>query len=235
MSVNWPTLDEFVDGSITFGRAGEIISDVFSGIFGHENFVNIWTFITDIVSRAGALVTLALLILALVETFFGRRLIKIERFIFFFGIGFASGASLVAPLLVSAGVAVVPWIVGLVVGALAAVLAKLLYVVLYVFFAGYATYMIFMGGQLLPETVTSFSKGNMIFGLVAAAIAIVFALLLRKWIEMLGTAVLGAYLATLSVDTLTGGLAEPLFIIVLTTLALLGFLVQAKIRRRRRR
>lgn len=235
MSVNWPTLDELVGGKLTFGGAGEIISDIFKGIFGHENFVHVWTFVTDALSGAGALVTLALLMLALVETFFGRKLMKLQRFLFFFAVGFASGVSLLAPIVASAGVGIPPWIVGVVVGALGAVLSKILYLALYILISGYATYMIFMGGQLLPETVTAFSTGNMIFGLVAAAIAVVFALLLRKWIEMLGTAALGAYFAALSVEALAGGLNETIFVVIFTTLALLGFIVQAKIRRRRRR
>lgn len=235
MTVHWPTLDAFLGGKVTFEDVGQLFSDLCKVVFEHENFSSIWSAVTGFFANFGAIVAIVCLVLSLVETFFGSRIIGVQKFLFFFGIGFASGASLLAPVIASAGIGIPPWIVGLVIGAVGAVFAKILYLVLYVFFSGYATYMMFMGGQLIPATLTSFSVGNMVLALVSAVIVIILMLLFRHWVEKLLCSALGAYTTALCVRWLCGGLNNVIFLVIFILFTVLGFVVQAKIRRKRRR
>lgn len=234
MSVNWPTLDAFVGGKVTFEDVGQLFSDLYRVIFEHENFVGILNFIVGILAKAGVIASVVCLVLALVETFFGRRIINLQKFVLFFLIGLGCGVSLLAPVIASVGISIPPWIIGLVIGVIAAVLGKIIYVAVYVFFSGYATYMMFMGGQLIPATITSFSVGNMVLALVSAVIAIILMLIFRKWVECLLCASLGAYATALCVKWLSGGLNSVLFLIIFIVFTVLGFVVQAKIRRKRK-
>ena len=143
-----------------------------------------------------------------------------------------SNVSLTAPVIASAGIRIPPWIVGLVIGAIGAVFSKILYLVLYIFFSGYATYMMFMGGQLIPETLTAFSVGNMVLALVAAVIVIILMLIFRRWVEKLLCSALGAYATALCVRWLCGGLNTVIFVAIIIVFSVLGFVVQAKFRRK---
>ena len=237
-SITWPTLDNLINGRVTFGEAGKLFSDLFGGMFAHENFTSLWSVVQGYLDMAGIFVTVGLLVLSLVQVFFGRKLIGFQKFVLFFTLGFVSGATLLQPVLSGVGMNIAPWIVGIIIGIIAALFSKLLYLVCYIFLAGYATYMICMGGQLLPEAIVSFTKGNMIVSLVAVAVVLVLVLLLRKWIEMLGTAALGGWCVSLCIGTLMQSLVAielPAIAgyVILGVFALFGFISQAKSRRKR--
>ena len=61
-----------------------------------------------------------------------------------------------------------------------------------------------MGGYYLPATITSFTKGNMMIALVAAAVVIVLALIFSKFIEMAATSALGGWCTALCAIELLG-------------------------------
>jgi hypothetical protein len=237
-SITWPTLDSLINGQITFGDAGKIFTDLFTGMFTHENFTSLWSIVEGYLDMAGIFVTVGLLVLSLIQVFFGRKLIGFQKFIFFLTLGFVAGATILQPVLSDVGMNIAPWIVGAIIGIIAALFSKFLYLVCYIFLAGYATYMICMGGQLLPEAIVSFTQGNMIVSLVAVAVVLVLVLLLRKWIEMLGTAALGGWCVSMCISTLAMNLVSveiPAIAgyVILGVFALFGFISQAKSRRRR--
>ncbi len=238
-SINWPSLDSFLGGNVTFGDVGEIFTGLYESAFKHENFMSLWGGVQNFLDNAGVFVAIGLLLLSVVELCFGKKLLTLQKFLLFFGIGFASGVSLIAPLLADAGMELAPWIVGLIVGVVAALFSRLLYLAVYIAAVGYSTYMIFMGGQLLPDSLTSFTKGNMIISLVVVAVVILLAMLFRKWIEILGTSVLGGYFVALSVEKLVLELAKLelnsiAFLIIFAVTALVGCVIQVKTRSRRR-
>jgi len=141
-SITWPTLDNLINGRVTFGEAGKLFSDLFGGMFAHENFTSLWSVVQGYLDMAGIFVTVGLLVLSLVQVFFGRKLIGFQKFVLFFTLGFVSGATLLQPVLSGVGMNIAPWIVGIIIGIIAALFSKLLYLVCYIFLAGYATYMI---------------------------------------------------------------------------------------------
>ena len=147
-------------------------------------------YVAGLVSGFAKYVPIVFAAVALLLALFGKRLFSLFRFLTFFGVGFILGSYYLIPTVLEALPMLPPWVVGLVVGILAAVLSKFLYLLLYMILPGYAVYYIAFSGVLLPQ-VTSFSKGNYVISIAAAAVAIVILLLLRKIVEMAGTAYLG--------------------------------------------
>ena len=232
-SVVWPTWSELFHGEITFKQIGEMFSAIFNELLGHEYFLDIWTNITSYVKSFVLPAFVILAALSLTLAFFGRRILPFAKFVAFFLLGFTLGVSLIAPLLTSASFEVMPLIIGLVMGLLLALLSKSLYIVLYILAFAYSSYMIFMGGQLLPENVVSFTKDNMIISLSVVCVTIVLVVLLRKPIEVVGTSILGGYLFSLCIDRILYELLsieriEAVSIILMVLVGLLGFVKQLK-------
>ena len=183
---------------------------------------------------------LVLLVLSLVEAFAGKRLLGLQKFALCFVLGFEYGVLYVAPLL-DGIVYIDHWIAGLVIAIVAALLCKLCYFLAYVGIVGYAVYFIAYTGTYLPEQLATFAKDNMVYSLVAAGVAVLLVLLLRKWIEMAGTAALGAWGVFKCADLLVGfnnieAIAQNYDMIMYVTMAvigLVGFIVQIKTRKRR--
>ncbi len=177
----------------------------------------------------------AFMVLALVVALFGKRLYGVLKFLGGFAAGFCVGVALLAPM-----VSFIPgWIVGLVVGLVVALLIKFLYYVVVVVGVGYAAYFCAYSATYLPQ-VFNFTKGNLLYSVIVAVVAIVLVLLLLKWIEMLGTAALGGYCFALSlayvynicnISFLSGFGVIPHYV-VMGIIALVGFIIQVKTRKR---
>ena len=177
--------------------------------------------------------------LALIVAFAGKRLFSVLRFLAFFSFGFVLGVHFLTPL-ISVPLPMIPtWVIGLVTGIVAAVLSKLLYFLAYIGVAFYAVYYICLNGTVIPA-IAPFTQGNYIVAIVAGAVAVVVVLLLRKFIEMLGTAMLGGWGVASVVLGIWNYTALPVFVgrewlgVLVATLivALVGFVVQFKTRRR---
>lgn len=199
-SIVWPTWDELFHGDITFKHVGEIFSSMFSELLGHQNFAEISGVISMLVQKFVLPIFAVLAILSLIFAVVGRKLLPQAKFIAFFSVGFIFGVAYIAPLLFGDVTGIIPPIVGGLVGIVAAFLSKPLYIVLYIVAFAYSSYMIFMGGQLLPESLVSFTKDNMVMALVVVCITVVLVFLLRRPIESIGTALLGGYLFSLCID-----------------------------------
>ena len=180
----------------------------------------------------------AFMALALIVAFFGKRLLGILKFLGGFAAGFIAGVALIAPM-VSFIPAKFAWIIGLVVGLVAALLIKFLYYVIVIVGVGYGAYFCAYSATYLPQ-VFNFTKGNLLYSAIVAGVAILLVLLLLKWVEMLGTAALGGYwfalalanvynICTISFLAKMGNIPH---LIVAGIIALIGFIIQIKTRKR---
>lgn len=138
-----------------------------------------------------------ILLLSLVS-FFGKKLMPIIKFLGFFFLGFIFGAHYITPLL--AGVIAIPaWVYGLAIGIIASVLYRFVYYTLYTLGIVYSVYIIcYTGFTFQPQTIHSSSKA--VTCLVVAVVIAVLALIFRKYVEMVGTALLGGFLVFIVVN-----------------------------------
>ena len=234
------TFGEFFEciknAELDFTGVWELLVAIYTAISTNATVVALWEGLMGLISVVLPYMTYILLALCVVETFFGKKLFGLQKFLLFLTVGFTAGIQYVAPLIT--GLLPIPeWVVGLVVGIVCALLCKFLYFVVYVVAAGYSVYMIAYSGAYL-SFVTNFTKGNLIIALVCAAVAVVVALLLRKYIEMLGTAALGAWgvvtyvKAIYDFTALVPGSEALVGLIAFGVIALIGFAVQVKTRKR---
>jgi hypothetical protein len=194
------TLNGLINAEHDFTAIGDWIKSVYDFIAADATVSDIWGKITSVFSvLPSVLVTALLLVLSLVEVFRGKRLIGIQKFFGSFVLGFAVSAAYLPGIV---GEAVSPLILGLAVGVIAALLCKLVYFLLYVAVFGLGTYVACLGGYLLPEALVGFTKGNMMMSIAVAVVVLVVALILKKLIEMVGTATLGGFLAWLCIEEL---------------------------------
>ena len=230
---------EKVAAGFSFEEIGAWFKDLFASVTAEGGPVETyWTmgldFIKGLLPLAWILPAI-LAVLSLVQVFAGKKLLGLQKFIACFVVGYALGAVLLTPVIAQV-FEISDWIVGLVVGVVAALLCKPIYFLSYVAVAGYGVYALCMS-DVLPEAVASFTNSWYI-ALAAAVVAVVLALILRKWIEMLGTAALGAWTLFLSVEAILAacGLWFTAEVVVwaelgtLVVAGLLGFIVQVKTR-----
>ncbi len=233
------TIDGLINAEYDFKAIGEWFKSVYETISTNADISGLWASFTSILNMLPLIATGAIfLVLSLVEVFFGKKLLGIQKFLLCFAVGYTASVAYLAPLLPE-GFTIPSWIIGVVVGAVAALLFKLIYFLAYIVAAGYSVYIICMGGFYLPEAVAPMVKGNMVIALAAGAVAIVLALIFKKLIEMAGTAALGGWFVWLSLIKLFAGLNIQLLdeglikIIVIAVVALLGAIVQIKTRKRK--
>ena len=227
--------ESVINAEFDFAAIGEWFAGLWASFFASPFYMEIETLVEDLLSSAGIIVTAVLLVLSLIQVFAGKKLLGFQKFVAFLTMGFVCGVVFLAPVVDGALPDVIPaWATGLVVGVIAALLCKPLYFLTYVCAAAYSVYYICYAGM-----ITEFTQENMIISLVAAVVAVVLVLVLRKWVEMLGTALLGAWCTYLCVDTLLGGFenmlgdsTEIVMWIAIGVIALIGFIVQVKTRRR---
>ena len=229
-----------INAEFDFAAIWESIFGVWAALTASPTYIEIESFVSGLLTSVpGIAVTGVLLVLSLIQVFAGKKLLGFQKFVACFAVGFVYGVVFLAPFIET--IVVIPhWVSGVVVGAIAALLCKPVYFLTYVGAAAYSMYFVCYSGEILPE-LTVYTAGNMIYCLIAAAVAVVLVLLLRKWIEMLGTSMLGAWCAYLCIDTLAGGLVniealaphiEIVKWVIIGVIALVGFIVQVKTRRK---
>ena len=144
------------------------------------------------VANLGDAFNFLLVALCLVVGLFGRRLSGIIRVALLFVIGFVASVYWVAPV-IQGFIPSIPSIgVGIAVGIFAAVMSRMIYNFVYIGCIGFDVYNICFGALFFVE-LTSLTKGNLPVSITVAVIAVVIALLVRKYLEMLFTAGLGAF------------------------------------------
>ncbi len=142
------------------------------------------------VGALGDFYPFAVIAICLIVGLFGRRLINVIRFVLLFAIGFVASVYWVAPLLQTFIPDIPALGVGIAVGVLAAAMSRMIYNVVYIGCIGFDVYNICFNAIFLVE-LTSMTQGNLPLSIGIAAVAVVIALLLRKYLEMLITAAIG--------------------------------------------
>ena len=232
------SFDGLIKGQYGFDELGNEIKSVYENVAGNGDIVYWWDKINEFLAVVPSIaITGVLLALSLVMVFCGKRLLNFMKFVAFPVVGFCVGTAFLSPL-VTEVLPVIPWwVTGAVIAVFAFFLSKTLYFVLYVGSAGYAAYLFCIKGYILPEMLSE----NTMIGLVAAAVAIVLALVLRNIIEMLGTSALGGFLSSLCVieilaqlgvgldDTVTNVIKLAMVVVF----GVIGLVVQFKTRKRK--
>ncbi len=222
----------------------EIISgqvDKFNNILSSE--LGFWQKVLDFIDGFGYM-TYILLALGFIVALFGKKLLPLAKFFGFFAIGFVGGVLFLSPYITPNISFVKAWIVGLVIGLVAAIFCKIFYYLVVAGAAGGAVYYLCIytqSGWLYNVTkFISESARPTLYAIIAAAVAVLIVLLLLKWIEMLGTAFLGSWLFVASLNTLTKFMElefiknfnNIVFWVIIGIVALIGFAVQVKTRKR---
>lgn len=231
-------INSFINGSYDFPAIVDKIKSVYENVMANANISEWWSKVTDLLANVPAIaVTGVLLLLSLVMAFFGKRLLGFTRFVAFFVAGFGLSVAYLA-IYIPESIPIPPLVIGIVVGVIFALLSRLLYFLAYIGSFGYCAYLICIRGYILPEL----TKDSKLIAIIAAAVIIVVALIAKKIIEMLGTAALGGYLASLcilemlaqlGVNPTTPVALTSLQIIVVVVVGMFGMVVQYKTRKRK--
>jgi hypothetical protein len=142
------------------------------------------------VASLGEFFPFAVIALCLLVGLFGRRLSGVIRVVLLFAIGFVASVYWVAPLVQPHLPAVPALAIGLALGLLAAVLSRMIYNFVYIGCIGFDVYNICFNAIFLP-TVTVYTEGNLPLSIGLAVGAVILALLVRKYLEMIITAAAG--------------------------------------------
>ncbi len=217
-----------------FSAIGQFFKNLFNGSFTGK-VEALWDKLWDMVSVIHPFVAYILLALALVELLFGKRLLGLQKFIGMFALGYAATVVYLVPVLADLipALADFGWIVGIVVGIIAILLRKVLYILLYIVAFAYIPYYLVYSGSIVASI-----GGSLIFAGAAAGVVVVLALLLRKWVEMLGLSALGAFCITKVLDVKLGVIDMIPFdgmivgLAMVGVLTLIGFIIQVKTRKR---
>jgi hypothetical protein len=225
-----------INAAFDFQALGEFFGNLVAQFTGNADIAGIWDTVMGFIAPYATIVPIVVIALFAIVLFFGKKLLPVLRFLAFVIVGYGAGVIFVSPLINNI-FALPSFVSGIVVAIVAGVLSKVLYYVLVVAGAAYVAYMVAFTG-FVPQ-VASFTQGNMVVSLVVAVVAVVLVLLLLKYIEMAGTAFLGAfyisewvignyfdYTAVIPFD------AALVKLIAVAVVALIGFIVQVKTRTR---
>ena len=142
------------------------------------------------VASLGSFVPFIMMALCLVVGLYGRRMSNVLRVVFLFAIGFVASVYWLTPLVQKVVPEIPGLAIGLTVGLLAAVLSRMIYNFVYIGCIGFDVYNICFNALFLVE-LTSFTKENLPVCIVVAVAAVIIALALRKYLEMIITAGVG--------------------------------------------
>lgn len=227
------------EARFSFRYIWEAIVSLYYDITANPDISVIWNSMMESIESIYRLVMTLLVVGCVVIALFGKKMLGFLKFVFFFIIGFALGTHFLAPVLAET-VEIPGWIVGIVVALVAAVLYRFLYIVLYTVTAGYGMYILAYHGFYLQEEPV-YTSGKAVGCLIAAAVAILFVLIFKKYIEMIGTAALGGWLASwifanyiynFTVFPIFSGITWVAILVPAVIIAVLGSAVQIKTRRR---
>ena len=173
---------------------------------------------------------------SLLFVFFGRKLLWLIRFLGFFAAGAVLGLYLLGPIVTDA-VDIPEWVVALVTGIIAAVLSKLVYYLFVAIVSGGALFVPLYFG-LIP-LVDGFTADNWVGSLIVTGVAVIILFVLLKYIEIIGTAMLGGWGIGMVVlvkwwhfETLFSGNFALALLVFSAVVALPGIIVQMKTRKR---
>ena len=222
-----------------FAQIWEWIVGVYQSAIEMPGLVELRASIDGFFAQMLGVLPYILIALCIIVAFAGRKIISVLKFLCFFFVGFLFGAYYISPVLWTF-VGVPSWAVGLAIGIVAAVLYRFVY---YVLFASGMTLFVYVlcytGFTFVPPEVHSTSTA--IACISIAVVVTVLAFVFRKYVEMLGTAILGGYLVFIIINFMIFDLYTVEFLshspwiaptVITAVVALPGFIVQYKFRKR---
>lgn len=225
-----PSLEEIMTAEFGFDDIWNLIFKVYT----HPHIEGILQPVRDFIASLspfawGALVCL----IALVFTFFGKKLIMLPVLLGSYAVAYAVGSTYIAPKLASfvttlpIDIPIEIGVVGIICGAVAALLCVPCYFLALALGGGYSVYIVayplvqaFLGADLAMYI-------SLAVALVVAILLIVF----RKWTEMGATSIIGAYFFMLGVNEMVL-LPQAANYAIWIAVAIAGIVVQIKTRRR---
>ena len=220
------------EAKLGFDVIWDLIKTYYYGMTADPDVSVIWD---GVVSAAGPVIrtlSIVFVLFSLLVALFGKKMMGFLKFVFFLTLGFFIGTHTLAGM-IPPNIKFPAWIVGIVVALVAAVLSRFLYIILYSVAFGYSGYLLIYNGFYLqsnPVYTSEKALGCIIVALIILTLSLVF----RKYIEMVGTAFLGAWLAVwLFVNYVFAfTLSVGIMMIPTAIFAILGVIVQFKTRRR---
>lgn len=222
-----------------FAELWQWITDLYYSITINADIAEVWSGIMRVLNPIYSVVPYLLIILSVAIAFFGKKMMPVIKFAAFFTLGFVLGVYYITPLLNNI-LTIPPWICGLVIAIVSAVLYRFLYFAAYAVAVGYSVYIVCYSGFYLTPAV-DYTAGKSLVCLVIALAAVVLTFILMKYVEMLGTSLLGGYLVALVVRGFIYEYRQLPFLqstpwlgalIITLVIAIPGFIVQVKTRRR---
>lgn len=231
--------EQLKNAAFNFGDIAYLISEFFANMMADPHVSLLKDIMWGYIAFLEPFIPFILIALYAIVACFGKKIFGILRFLSFFVCGFALGVYLLSPLVLSVIPTLPTWIIGVVVGIIASVMSKLLYVLCLAAVSGYSVYLICFRGDILPS-LTSFTAGNAVYSLGIVAIVLLLVFILRKYVEMVGTAMLGGFGIACVVRGLYDYTSLPTFVgrewlgVLVATLifALIGLIVQIRTRSR---
>ena len=231
-------VNSVVNAEISIPDCISAVMILFNYVFSDPNIVSVNEFIRLAISVVEPYLPFIYIGLSIFLVFLGKRMFALPRFLAFLWLGFLLGTYYLSPLVLSVLPDMPAWIIGVVVGIIAAVLSKFIYFVAYAAVVAYPVYQLsfslFLVDVLTPE------GGRYWVALAIALVVVVIFFLLRKFIEMLGTAALGGFFIAESIRMLwdyttldfLNGIEWVGTLAITVVIALIGFIVQVKTRER---
>ena len=231
-------VNSIVNAEITIPDCISAIMILFNYVFSDPNIVTINELIRQTISIVEPYLPFIYMGLSLLLVFLGKRIFPLPRFLAFLWLGFLLGTYYLSPLVLSVLPDMPAWIIGVVIGVIAAVLSKFIYFLAYAVVIAYPIYQfsfsVFLVDVLTPE------GGRYWVALAIALVVVVILFLLRKFVEMLGTAALGGFIIAESIRMLWDyttldflkGIEWVGALAITVVIALIGFIVQVKTRER---
>lgn len=225
-----PSAEEIMTAEFGFGDMWDLIFKVYT----HPHIEGLLQPVRDFIASLspfawGALVCLV----ALVFTFFGKKLIMLPVLLGSYAVAYAVGSTYIAPKLI-AYAQTLPFeipleigVVGVVCGAVAALLCVPCYFLALALGGGYSVYLVAYP-LLLPILGADIT---MYVSLGAALVVAVLLIVFRKWTEMGATSIIGAYFFMLGINEMVL-LPQAANYAIWIAVAIAGIVVQIKTRRR---
>jgi len=223
-----------------FYEIWEYVVNLYYSISQLPEMVEIWNGFRSFIDPFYSVVPYILIVLALIVAFFGKKIIGLIKFVACAFVGFFAGMYFVHPLITDL-ITIPSWITGIVVAIVAAVLYRFLYLAAYAIGFGYCAYILCYTGFYLRGEEVVHTDSMAIVCLAIAVGVVVLLFIFRKYVEMLGTAILGGYLVSYIIRCMIYDYKALEFVqaapwaaaaVITAVIAIPAFLVQYKTRRR---